>query len=82
MLIPPPPPRFTLAPGLVDLPADRMEAVERCLASLAGKLPGVLVTGVRVHRGQLVIELESTHGPIVVTERLDEVAPDDPLPAA
>ena len=82
MLIPPPPPRFTLAPGLVDLPMDRMEAVERCLAGLAGKLPGVLVTGVRVHRGQLIIELESKHGAIVVTERLDEDASDEPVPAA
>ena len=82
MLIPPPPPRFTLAPGLVDLAPDRMSAVERCLAGLAGKLPGVLVTGVRIHRGQLVIELESKHGPIVVTERLDEGAADDPVPAA
>jgi hypothetical protein len=68
VLIPPPLPNFTLCPSMPDLNDEEMASVERCLAGLAGKVPGVLVTSVRSRGRHRVIELQTALGPVIVSE--------------
>jgi hypothetical protein len=68
VLIPPPLPNFTLSPSMPELTDDEMAAVERCLAGLAGQVPGVLVTAVRDRGRHRVIELQTALGPVIVSE--------------
>ncbi len=71
VLIPPPPPMFTLSPALMELPAEELAGVERCVASLSGKLAGVIVTDVRIRGRHRVVVLETSLGPMVISERLE-----------
>jgi hypothetical protein len=75
VLIPPPVPVITLSPALSELPDTELESVERCVASLAGKIAGVLVTDVHVRGRHRIVKLETTIGSMVISERTD--APGD-----
>ena len=68
MLIPPPLPNFTLSPTMADLSDEEMASVERCLAGLAGQVPGVLITSVRDRGRHRVIELQTALSPVIVSE--------------
>ena len=74
VLIPPPAPLFTLSPALTELPAEDLASVERCVASLSGKLAGVIVTDVRIRGRHRVVVLETALGPMVISERIESAA--------
>lgn len=69
MLIPPPLPAYTLAPGLPEPSAVERRAIERCVASLGDEAAVCLVTGVRRTGRHMVIELLTPSGPLLVLER-------------
>ena len=69
MLIPPPGPAYTLAPGIGPLGPDQEGALLRCLAALSGRVAGVLVTSVRTTGGHHVVEMATAVGPLLVLER-------------
>ena len=71
VLIPPPAPSFTLSPALGLLPDEEFASVERCVASLSGKLAGVIVTDVRTRRRHRIVVLETALGPMVISERIE-----------
>ena len=71
MLIPPPAPSFTLSPALGALPGEELASIERCVASLSGKLAGVIVTDVHTRGRHRVVVLETSLGPMVISERLE-----------
>lgn len=74
MLIPPPIPAYTLSPDIGPLSADQERALERCLASLCGRVAGVLVTAIRTTDLHQVVELATAAGPLLVLERGAEAA--------
>lgn len=78
MLIPPPAPSFTLSPSLGDLSPADLAAVQRCVASLAGQMGGVVVTGVRVRGRHRIVEVETLMGTVIVQEALE---PSEEAPA-
>ena len=53
---------------MADLSDEEMASVERCLAGLAGQVPGVLITSVRDCGRHRVIELQTALGPVIVSE--------------
>jgi|GEM_PF-4816049 len=72
MIVPTPTPAYTLNPHLDDLDAQTTAAVERCVASLAGHVRSVLVTAVSITERHLVVEMETSLGPVLILELLDD----------
>ena len=72
MLVPPPPPSYTLAPGLPELGDGQRRALEACLLALTGRHAGVLVTGVGTTLDHHVIELTTPAGSLMVMRRASE----------
>lgn len=69
MLIPPPPPTYTLAPGVGPLSAGQAEALASALIALTGRMGGVVVTGARTSASHHVIELLTPAGTMLAMER-------------
>ncbi|HET6690694.1 MAG TPA: hypothetical protein VFG74_07510 [Miltoncostaeaceae bacterium] len=72
MLIPPPLPTYTLAPGLPPLGAGQQHALEAALGGLTGRLHGVVVTAVGTTLSHHVIELMTSAGTLLVLERVED----------
>ena len=70
MLIPPPPPSYTLAPDMEPLRPGQQEALDACLAALTGRLGGVVVTAAGTTLSHHVIELMTPAGTLLVLERI------------
>ena len=70
MLIPPPPPAYTLAPGMEPLRPGQQEALDACLSGLTGRHTGVLVTAAGTTLSHHVIELMTPAGALLVLERI------------
>jgi hypothetical protein len=75
MLIPAPPPAYTLSPALPPLSAAQHEALEACLAALTGDVNCALVTGVGRALGGTVFELATADGPVLVLGRGERSGP-------
>ena len=72
MLIPPPLPTYTLAPGLPDLRTGQQHALEAALGGLTGRVHGVVVTAVGTTLSHHVIELMTSAGTLLVLERVGD----------
>lgn len=71
MIVPPPPPAYTLSPTLEDLDEDTIAVIERCVAALTGQVGAVVVVGVGATEQHVVIELATTAGPVLLLELMD-----------
>ncbi len=71
MLVPTPIPVYTLSPALDDLDAETLATIERCVASLAGHVASAVVTSIAWTERHLVVELETTMGPMLLLEGLN-----------
>lgn len=71
MLVPAPPPTYTLCPALAPLEPGQQAMLEACLDALTGRLSGVVVTAAGTTSSHHVIELATNAGPLLVTERVD-----------
>ncbi|MEW6581149.1 MAG: hypothetical protein AB1416_00095 [Actinomycetota bacterium] len=76
MLVPPPLPAVTLAPDIEGLTPGQDALLQSTLASLSGRVGGVIVTAAWQSLTHEVLELDSTLGPMMVMERTVPV----PLP--
>jgi hypothetical protein len=70
LLVPPPHPSYTLAPGLPPLGPGQQAALQACLAALTGRVGGVLVTAAGTNATHHVIELMTASGTLLVLERV------------
>lgn len=68
MIIPTPLPAFTLSPTLEDLDDTTLAAIERCVHSLSGYVETALVTSLGWTDRHVVIELETSIGPMLMLE--------------
>jgi len=68
VLIPPPPPAYTLAPDLPAPTPEQERALRRALAGLAGRVPGVLVTDMLSTGSIHMMELATTQGTVLAVE--------------
>jgi hypothetical protein len=71
LLVPSPPPTYTLAPGLAPLEHGQQAALEACLSALTGRMTGVVVTAAGTTLSHHVIELATPAGTLLVLERLE-----------
>ena len=71
MLVPAPPPAYTLAPGVGPLEPGQQRALEACLAALTGRMTGVVVTAAGTTLSHHVLELLTPAGAMLVLERAD-----------
>lgn len=69
MIVPPPPPVYTLAPDMDEIDGHERALLDRCLASLTGLADGLLVTRIGRTQDHHVVEVETTHGPLLLLER-------------
>ncbi|MFN8111445.1 MAG: hypothetical protein U0Y82_16630 [Thermoleophilia bacterium] len=72
MLVPPPPPAYTLSPALDDLDQDTLAVIERCLAALTGQVGGVLVVGVGATDRHVIVDVTTPNGSVLLMELMDE----------
>ena len=70
MLVPAPPPAYTLAPGVGPLEPGQQIALEACLTALTGRIAGVVVTAAGTTSSHHVIELLTPAGALLVLERV------------
>ena len=70
MLVPAPPPSYTLAPDVRPLEPGEQAALEGCLRALTGRVTGVLVTAVGTTLSHHVLELSTPAGSLLVLERV------------
>lgn len=70
MLVPAPPPSYTLAPGMRPLRPGQQAALDACLSALTGRISGVVVTAAGTTLGHHVIELATSAGTMLVLERV------------
>lgn len=70
MLVPSPPPSYTLAPDVGALEPGEQAALDACLAALTGRLTGVVVTAAGTTLSHHVIELSTPAGSLLVLERV------------
>jgi hypothetical protein len=70
LLVPPPLPAYTLAPGLAPLEPGQQAALEACLAALTGRVAGVVVTAAGTTLTHHVIELVTSAGTLLALERV------------
>ena len=71
MIVPPPPPAYTLSPALEDIDDDTIAVIERCVAALTGQVGAVVVIGVGATEQHVVIELATAVGPVFLMELMD-----------
>lgn len=71
MLIPAPPPTYTLSPHLGPLDPGQQAVLDACLDAFTGRLSGVVVTAAGTTETHHVIQLLTQAGPLLVTERID-----------
>jgi hypothetical protein len=71
VLIPPPLPTYTLAPGLPPLGAGQQHALEAALGGLTGRLHGVVVTAVGTTLSHHVIAITAMAGSVLVLARVE-----------
>lgn len=69
MLIPLPLPAFTLAPGIENLSRRQTRMLNDCLATLSGRVPGVMVLATKSTPTHELLELATTDGPLILMER-------------
>lgn len=69
MLIPIPLPVFTLAPDVEELTTTQTRMLNDCLATLDGRIAGVMVIAAKSTSTHEVLELITTNGPLTVMER-------------
>jgi hypothetical protein len=75
VLVPAPPPAYTLAPGVGPLDEGQQQALDACLAALTGRMAAVVVTAAGTTLSHHVIELMTAAGSMLVLERVEsEVA--------
>jgi hypothetical protein len=74
VLVPAPPPAYTLAPGVGPLEPGQQVALEACLGALTGRLAGVVVTAAGTTLSHHVIELLTPAGALLVLERIESEA--------
>ena len=70
MIVPPPPPAYTLSPDVPDLTAGQQAALEACLSGFTGRLSGVVVTAAGTTLNHHMIELATTAGSLLIMERV------------
>jgi hypothetical protein len=70
VLVPPPPPAYTLSPDVGSLTAGQQAALEACLAGFTGRLTGVVVTAAATTLSHHMIELATPAGSLLVMERV------------
>ncbi|MGD9694884.1 MAG: hypothetical protein AB7V42_04385 [Thermoleophilia bacterium] len=70
MIVPPPPPTYTLDPGVPPLRDAQRAVLDSCLSVLTGRLAGVVVTAARTTDTHHVLELATPAGTLLVIERL------------
>ena len=70
MLVPAPPPTYTLSPDMEPLSGGQQAALDACLSALTGRLSGVLVTGASTTASHHVIELITPAGRLLALERV------------
>ena len=71
MLVPPPPPAYTLSPALDDLDEDSIEVIERCLHGLTGQVGGVIVIGIGATDRHVIVDVATCDGSVLLMELLD-----------
>jgi hypothetical protein len=71
VLVPAPPPTYTLSPHLTTLTPAQQAVLDACLDALTGRLSGVVVTAAGTTATHHVIQLATHAGPLLVTERVD-----------
>jgi hypothetical protein len=71
LIIPPPPPAYTLSPALDDLDEDSLAVIERCVAALTGQVGAVVVVGVGATDQHVVIEVATAVGTVLLMELMD-----------
>ena len=71
MLVPSPPPTYTLSPHLAALDPAQQAMLDACLDALTGRLSGVVVTAAGTTLTHHVIQLATHAGPLLVTERVE-----------
>lgn len=69
MLIPIPLPVFTLAPDVEELTASQARLLNDCLATLDGRIQGVMVIAAKSTSTHEVLELITANGPLTIMER-------------
>jgi hypothetical protein len=70
VLVPPPPPSYTLAPDIGPLRPGEQAALDACLTALTGRLSGVVVTAAGTTLSHHVLELATPAGTLLVMERI------------
>jgi hypothetical protein len=77
VIVPAPPPTYTLSPHLAPLGPGQQAVLDACLDALTGRLTGVVVTAAGTTPTHHVIQLATNAGPLLVTEGVDSrQAPD------
>jgi hypothetical protein len=71
VIVPAPPPTYTLSPFLAPLEPGQQAVLDACLDALTGRLSGVVVTAAGTTPTHHVIQLATNAGPLLVTERVD-----------
>jgi hypothetical protein len=71
VLVPPPAPSYTLAPGVDPLTAGQQSALDACLSALTGRIGGAVVTAATTTTTHHVLELMTPCGTLLVLERAD-----------
>lgn len=71
MIIPAPPPTYTLSPHLPPLEPGQQAVLDACLDALTGRLSGVVVTAAGTTATHHVMQLATHAGPLLVIERVD-----------
>jgi hypothetical protein len=71
VLIPAPPPTYTLSPHLGPLDRGQQAVLDACLDAFTGRLSGVVVTAVGTTETHHVIQLATQAGALLVIERVD-----------
>lgn len=71
VLVPPPPPAYTLSPALDDVDPDTLAVIERCISALTGQVGGVVIVGVGATDRHVIIDLATTGGSVLLMELMD-----------
>lgn len=72
MIVPPPRPAYTLAPGIESLSEDHERLLGGVLTYLTGRLGGLVVSRATHTETHVVLELETAVGSILIVERHGE----------
>lgn len=70
MLVPPPAPPYTLAPGVGPLDDGQQQALDACLSALAGRVGGVVVAAAATTTTHHVVEIMTHAGTVLALERI------------